>query len=235
MTAGIRGVRAQTRMELILQVRRAESLVVTFAIPLLLLVFLTTTDLGDIDFLAPGVLALSIISATMVSLAISTGFDRSYGVLKLIGGSPLTRTQLITAKLSAVVVLELVQISLVVAASVALGWRPAGNWFVAFVVMAVGTVCFAGLGLLMAGNLRAEGTLALSNALFFVFLLLGGIVFTTPEFLASVTDVLPAYAFGESLRAAFGGGAVFGASAFWVLCGWAVLFTAAAARTFKWE
>ena len=44
------------------------------------------------------------------------------------------------------------------------------------VALLLGTLAFAGLGLLLAGTLRAEATLAVANGLFLAFLLLGGIV-----------------------------------------------------------
>ncbi len=236
-------VGAQTRMELILTLRRGESLIVTMGIPLLFLILFSRLDIaGDeissIDFLVPGILALSIIATAMVSFSISTGFDRQYGVLKLLGGSPLTRTQLIGSKVIAICAIEVVQIALVIIIGVFLDWSPAGGYWQAAIVMLVGTVCFAGLGLWIAGTLRAEGTLALSNGLFVLVILIGGVVFPLdrlPDVLTGASKAMPAAAFGDALRRAFAGDPALISVPFAVLVVWAVVFCVLAAITFKWE
>ena len=84
----MRAVLAQTRVELTLTLRRGESVLLALGIPVLLLVFFSTVDVGFIehgdrvDFVAPGVLALAVMSTAMVGLGIATGFERQYLVLK---------------------------------------------------------------------------------------------------------------------------------------------------------
>ncbi|MGZ4785713.1 MAG: ABC transporter permease, partial [Acidimicrobiales bacterium] len=81
---------AQTRMELSLSLRQGEQLLVSIGIPLLLLIFFSLVDVlpkpdgvdDPVTFLAPGVLALAVMSTAMVSLGIGTGFERQYKVLK---------------------------------------------------------------------------------------------------------------------------------------------------------
>jgi 16S rRNA (adenine1518-N6/adenine1519-N6)-dimethyltransferase len=83
-----------------------------------LLVFFSLVDVlpidadDPVDFLAPGVLSLAVMSTAMVNLAISTGFERQYLVLKRLGTTPLGRPALLAAKTVAVVVVELVQLRL---------------------------------------------------------------------------------------------------------------------------
>src|SRR5262245_3523648 len=189
-------------MGLRLTARRGENLLVTLIIPLVVLVFFASTNVfasgGErpVDFLLPGVLALAIMSTGMVSLGIATAYERHYGVLKRLGGSPLTRPQLIGAKVLSVVAVEVVQVVLLAGvAAVGFGWRPAGGLGLAFPVAILGTTAFAGLGLWMAGSLRAEATLAAANGLYLVLLLLGGIflpVDRLPGVLAAVAPYLPA-------------------------------------------
>jgi len=94
---------AQTRVEVTLTARRGESLLLTLGIPVLLLVFFSLVDVlptgtaKGIDFLAPGILALAVMSTAMVGLGIATGFERSYGVLKRLGATPLGRPRLVIA------------------------------------------------------------------------------------------------------------------------------------------
>jgi ABC-2 type transport system permease protein len=243
MSAGAGPLAAQTRVEMTLTLRRGESLLLVLGIPVLLLVFFSVVDVlptGDgepIDFLAPGILALAVMSTAMVSLGIATGFERSYGVLKRLGATPLGRPRLVAAKTAAVVLIEVVQLVVLVPVSYALGWAPGGRWALALAGVVAGTVAFAGLGLAMAGWLRGEVNLAAANALYLVLLLLGGMIFPLEELpsgLAQVAQLLPSAALAEVLRAALTTGAA-PARAWGTLLAWAVATPVVAARTFRWE
>src|SRR6478672_2359827 len=207
-------------MELRLTARRGENVLVTIVIPVVVLLFFTSVNVlpagaGDpVDFLLPGALALAVIATSLVNLGIATAYERTYGVLKRLGGSPLTRGGLLTAKMGTVLVVEIAQVVLLVAiAAGVLGWSAGSGASVpVFIVsLLLGTAAFAGLGLLMAGTLRAEATLALANGLFIAALLLGGIVVPVshlPEPLATVASLLPAAALSDALRMALGAAAI---------------------------
>jgi ABC-2 type transport system permease protein len=239
-------VRTQTGMELRLTARRFENLFVMLVIPPAVLAFfaaipvLSTGADRPVDFLLPGVLALSVISAAFVNLGIATGFERGYGVLKRLGGSPLPRSALISAKLVAVTLVETIQVALLVAVAVLVfGWRPAPGASVLLVGLALagGTVSFAGLGLLMAGTLRAEATLAIANGLFLLFLLLGGVVLPLghlPGPLETVARLLPAAALSELLRSGLGSGGD-SVGPVLILVAWGTAAVILAIRTFRWE
>ncbi|MBW3579898.1 MAG: ABC transporter permease [Actinobacteria bacterium] len=239
-------VAAQTRVELALTLRRGESLLLTLGIPVGLLVFFSLVSVlplpagvsEPVDFLAPGILALAVMSTAMVSLAIATGFERQYGVLKRLGSTPLGRPALLAAKTLAVVVIEVLQVAVLVAVAVVLGWRPQGSPVLAAGAMVLATVGFAGLGLLMAGALRAEVTLAAANGLYLVLLLLGGMVFPLerlPATLEALAGLLPSAALTEALDASLSTNATLPASAVAVLAAWAVTAPALAAWRFRWE
>lgn len=243
-----RRIAAQAAMELRLSLRNPESLLVTFGIPLVLLVFFSLVDvlpLGDgspVQFLLPGVIALSVMSSAMVSLGIATGFERFYLVLKRLGATPLRRGELVIAKILAVLAIEAVQIAVVLAiALLGLGYVPPsadGQLWLAPVAVALGTAAFAGMGLAMAGRLRAVGTLALANTIYLALLLVGGIAIPLdrlPGPLASAARILPSAPLAELLRAALGGSSEFVAVDLAVLAAWAVAMSALAARTFRWE
>lgn len=223
--------------------RRGESLLLALGIPVLLLVFFSVVDVlptntdDPVDFLAPGVLALAVMSTAMVGLGIATGFERQYLVLKRLGTTPLGRPALLAAKTAAVLVVEVIQVAVLVPVALALGWRPDGNVGAALAAVLVATVAFAGLGLLMAGTLRAEVTLAAANGLYLVLLLLGGMVVPLAELpgaLRAVARALPAAALSDALHAALASAAVPG-RAWLVLAIWAVAAPAAAAAFFRWE
>ncbi|CAN5499953.1 hypothetical protein BH20CHL7_BH20CHL7_00890 [soil metagenome] len=241
-----RAVRAQLAMELRLTSRRGENLLAVAVIPAAVLLFFTSTALvtvpGErpVDFLLPGALTLAVIATGLVNLGIATAYERSYGVLKRLGGSPLGRSGLVAAKIGSVGAIVVIQVVVLFAVAIlVLGWTPATGWSPVLAVgaLVLGTVTFAALGLVLAGTLRAEATLALANALFLAAMLLGGIIVPTsglPAPLASVADLLPAAALSSALRVAFGdAGDVIAPVA--VLAAWGIGAIALAVRMFRWD
>jgi ABC-2 type transport system permease protein len=238
---------SQAAMELRLTARRGENVLVIVVIPVVVLVFFTLVTVlpevgpSRVGALLPGVLALAVIATSLVNLGIATAYERSYGVLKRLGGSPLTRGGLVAAKIAAVLVVEAIQVALLVAiATGALGWRPGdGASLPLFVlVLLLGTAEFAGLGLLLAGAVRADATLALANALFLGFLLFGGIVVpvsSLPGSIADVAAVLPAAALADAFRIALGWSPEDPIGPLVVLAAWGAAACALAVRTFRWE
>ena len=232
------------RFEVVQLLRNGEQLLLTVIIPTLLLVLFAKVDVVDlgpgsrIAFLAPGILALAVMSTAFTAQAIGTGFERRYGVLKWLGSTPLPRWGLLAGKTLAVLAIELGQLVLLGAVAVALGWRPSGSpWLAVLLLLVLGTAAFSGLALLMAGTLRAEATLAGANLLYLLFLLGGGIVIPLAKFpsgVRQVLELLPSTALADGLRAAFVDGDVrWGSIA--ILAAWAVVALAAAARWFRWE
>ncbi len=218
---------------------------ITLIVPVMLLIFFTSLNIVPatnghaVNFLLPGILALAIMAAGMVNLGIATAYERYYGVLKRLGSSPLPRSGLIIAKVICILVLECIQVALLVGIAVAFyGWRLAGSPALALLTLALGTVTFAALGLAMAGALRAEITLAGANALFLLFVLLGGGILPLshlPAPLAGFAQLLPAAALTQALQATMTAGAAFPGSPLLILALWAVVILVVAIRTFQWE
>jgi ABC-2 type transport system permease protein len=234
----------QLRAELMLLARNGEQLLLTLIIPVILLAFFGSVDVlpsGDpepLNFLVPGVLAVAIMSTSMVSLGIATGFERSYLVLKRLGATPLSKSQLIIAKILSVFVVELFQTAVLLPIGVLLGWNPTGNtWPLAIAAVFLGTASFAGVGLILAGRLRAEINLAAQNGLYLLLLLLGGMIIprdSLPGFLSSAASVLPSTGLADLLRSTLNGsGALL--QPFIVLAVWAILAPAIAAKRFRWN
>ncbi len=237
--------RAQLIAELQVVRRNGEQLLLTLGIPVLLLTFFSLVDVlptgtkDPIDFLAPGVLALAVMSTSMVSLGIGTGFERTYHVLKRLGATPLGRPLLIAAKITAVAVVELVQFAVLVPVAYALGWAPQStNWALASAAVLVGTIAFAGIGLTMAGRLRGEINLAALNGLYLVLLLLGGMVIPfakLPGAVRAVAHALPSGALADVLRETLGGHGNQPGTSWIVLAAWAAVTPLLAARLFRWD
>jgi len=245
----MRALVAQTRAEVFMTLRRGETLLLTVGIPVVFLLFFSSVHVVStphetaVDFFVPGILALAVMSTAMVSLGIATGFERGYGVLKRLGSTPLGRPRLLGAKLATIVVVEILQAAVLVGVGFALGWNPGGPGSHAASLNAIGavllaTAAFGGLGLFMAGVLKAEVNLAAANGLYLVLLLLGGMVVPIsklPGGIAAVAKLLPAEALSAALHAALGSGASVPAMSWAVLAVWAVAAPVAAAISFRWE
>lgn len=238
---------AQTRAEVRMTVRRGETLLLTIGIPVLLLVFFsltpvtTTPNAHRIDFIAPGILALCVLSTSLVALSIATGFERSFGVLRRLHVTPLGQRRLIGAKIAGVLVTEALQVTILSIVALLLRWHPhggiAGAGEVA-VLLILGSAGCAGIGLLLAGRLRAEVNLAASNGLYLVLLLVSGIVVpvtSLPSIVQRIVVGLPSGAMADGLHRVLGLG-IAPSGADWLSLGaWAVLAPVLAARTFRFD
>ncbi|MEU0023892.1 ABC transporter permease [Streptomyces sp. NPDC006335] len=239
-----RMIATQAVLETKMLLRNGEQLLLTVVIPTLVLVLFSSVDIIDtgaskaVDFLTPGVLALAVMSTAFTGQAIATGFERRYGVLKRLASSPLPRWGLMTAKTASVLVTEVLQVILLTVIAFALGWSPHGNPFAVLLLLVLGTAAFSGLGLLMAGTLKAEATLAAANLVFLLLLVGGGIIIPLDQFSRSTQDVLgllPITALSDGLRDVLQHGAGVPWGDLGLLAGWAVALLAAAGCFFRWE
>ena len=239
-----RMLRAQTVMETRLLLLNGEQLLLTIVIPTLVLVLFSTVKVVDVgagprvDYVLPGVLAIAVMSTAFTGQAIATGFERRYGVLKRLAMTPLPRWGFIAAKTASVVLVEIVQVALLATVGLVLGWTPRGSILDVLVLLVLGTAAFSGLGLLMAGTLRAEATLAAANLVFLLLLVGGGVVVPLDKFpapAAAVLRLVPAGALAGGLRDVIQRGGGLPTAAVLVLAAWAVAGIVAAGATFRWE
>jgi ABC-2 type transport system permease protein len=241
-----RQVLAQASMEARLMLRNGEQLLLAVVIPVIVLIGGVkggqhlSLDLAEdrplVDIFTPGVLALAIMSTSFTSLAIATGFERRYGVIKRLGASPLRRLGLLAGKVLALLLVELFQLFVIGGVGQLLGWTPKAGAIGFLLAIVLGTAAFASLGLFVAGVLRAEATLAAANLIYLLLLAGGAVVLPASAYgdFGSFAHWLPSGALGEAVRTAFLDGDVA-----WrdlgVLLGWAVVGSALTARTFTWE
>ncbi|WP_458109428.1 ABC transporter permease [Arthrobacter sp. R3-55] len=239
-----RRIMQQGRYETITMLRNGEQLILAIVLPLMALVGLVVTPLLDglggsrVDIATPGILALCAMSTAFTGQGIATGFDRRYGVLRFLSTTPLGRGGLIAGKILAVLVVLFLQVLVVGAVAGFLGWQPRPEaWLPGIGLLILGAAAFTALGLLVAGTVRPEATLAITNLLWILLGALGGIVVPAdrlPSLLQGIVHFLPSGALGQALRDAFLVGAV-PFPAVLVLLLWTVLAGAAAIRWFKWN
>jgi ABC-2 type transport system permease protein len=237
-----RAVLTQVRMEGRLTARRGENLLAMIGVPVAVLLFVGTfgSARGAVGVALPGTLAIAILASGLANLGIATAYERGYGVLKRLGGSPLGRDGLVAAKLVVVAGIALAQVvGLLVVATLVLGWRPDpdASPIAVLVATVVGAGAFAGLGLVIAGSVRPEAALVLANVLFLLAIGLGGAlvpIADLPAPVATIVRLLPVGALADAFAAALGDGssvvpplAIVGA--------WAVAANLVAARTFRWD
>ena len=236
-----RRVLAQAGFDARILLRNGEQVLLTLVLPALLLVGLTLAavpGLGPyrrIDVVAPGVLALAIISTAFTGQAIGTAFDRRYGVLRLLGTTPLGRSGLLAGRTLAVLAVEIVQVVVLGAIALALGWRPVpAGVLIATVPALAGTGAFVALGLLLAGTLRSEAVLAVANLVWVLLVVGGAVVVPLHGTAGSIAALLPSGALAAAFRAALQHGRLDVGSVA-VLLAWGGAAALAAVRWFRWE
>jgi len=238
-----RRIIATAGLELRLTLRNGEQLLLALVIPLLALVggtlvSIVTLPEPRVDAVLPGVLVLAVLSSAFTSQAITTGFDRRYGVLKRLAAAGVGRAQLIAGKCAATLAVIAGQFVILGAAGLLLGWRPEGSPVWVLAITLLGTAAFIGLALLLGGTLRAEAVLAVSNLLWLVFVLVGGVIVPLDQSAAAlrtIGELTPAGAMSQALRAVLQDGAAPSAYSILVLVGWIVVGWAATVRWFRWQ
>ncbi|MGI9001784.1 MAG: ABC transporter permease [Pseudonocardia sp.] len=240
--APLRMLAAQSGTELRLALRNGEQVLLTLLIPAVLLVGLSVLDVVPlpgprIAAVAPGVLALAVMSTAFTGQATALGFDRRYGVLRRLAATALPRWLLVAGRLVAVLGVVAIQAVVLSVLAVGLGWEPEpGGVGWALLLVLLGCAAFGSLGILLGGSLRAEVTLAVANLVWFVLLLAGGIVIPLgqlPAPLATVGAYLPSGALAEALRAALSAAQPPTPTQLLVLLTWTAAASTLAARTVK--
>lgn len=234
---------AQATFETRTVLGNGEQLLVSLILPALALIGMVHTDVPDlgagarIDLATPGVLALAVVSTAFTGQAIATAFDRRYGLLRLLGVTPLGARGLLGGKAIAVLSVIAVQLVLLGILAAALGWRPSAAGIpAALLLIVLGAWAFVALALILAGTLRSEAVLAVANLVWVLLLVGGGLVAPTDKLGAwgSVAALLPSGALGDGLRQALTG-VGFPIAPTLILLAWAVVGTAVASRLFRWS
>lgn len=228
-----------------LLLRNGEQLLLTFVIPVGLLLGLTQTSMfaasqgpERIPRALATVLAVSVLSAAFTSLAIATGFERRSGALRFLGTTPLSRTELLVGKGAATALVTVLSAAVVCIVAVAVGWRPTASALWVPPVLLLGTAACAAWAMALAGLLRAEAVLAVANGIFLVLIMFGGVIIpvsSLPAPLAALAPWLPSGALVEAFTGPLVAGHSPSVTSIGVLVAWLTVGTVLSGRTFRWS
>jgi ABC-2 type transport system permease protein len=206
----------------------------------------TIDELGGIrlaTYYVPGILTLAVVSATLVSPAISITQDRENGVLKRVRGTPLPSWVFIAGRVGNAVVISLLMTVLVTVIGrlvydVAL---PDATLPALLITLVVGAGAFTCMGLALTVAIPSvDAAPAVTNAIALPLYFISGIFIPEseiPDGVLHFADVFPFRHFFEAFLAAFdpatsGAGIELGNLA--VLVAWGVAGLVVAALWFRW-
>lgn len=239
----------QVRLEQRAFWRNPEYAVLTFALPLVILLVLGATISGHLQpgsrleqttLFVPGMLAFGLIVAAYVNLASRIAVLRSDGVLKRVAATPLPAGAYLAGQLaSTLLTTALIAAATVAAGGVAFGALPrAGGVLPLLLGLCLGTACFCALAVAVSAAIpSAEAAGPVTLASYLPFALLSGVFSTTlglPGWLSSGLAVFPVKALVDVLRAGYAPGP-FPWGGLAVLAGWGLAGVLLAWRFFRWQ
>jgi ABC-2 type transport system permease protein len=233
--------------------RNPASVFFTVMLPLIFL-FIFATIFGNdtieergvktTTYYVPAIIALSVISATTVSLAINLTEDRERGLLKRVRGTPLPPSVFVAGRVGNAFVISVLMVVLVailgrLVYDVSL---PGKTIPAVLVTLAVGAFAFSCLGFALTAVIPSEDAApAVTNAIMLPLYFVSGVFIPDSEIpsgVLNVADVFPVRHFFEAFFTAWdpnttGAGLELGNLA--VVAAWGLLGLLIAVRFFRWE
>lgn len=158
-----------------------------------------------IDYLVPGILAMSIMNSGVIGLATAFVSYREKGILRRIKATPFPLSSFITARIISQVTIIIVQaLILMLLGIVMFDLRIDGSLINVVIMVAVGAVAFLSIGFVISAFARnGEVAASLSNAVTFPMLFLSGVFFPVddaPGWLQPITRLMPLRYLADGLR-----------------------------------
>jgi ABC-2 type transport system permease protein len=159
-----------------------------------------------IEFFVPGIIAMSVMTASLSGALNVNAELRQTGVIKKLSTTPITRTEWILSNILYQVILAIIStmVILVVSYAVFSVRLRMDAWLLVFLVLEV--FAFGGIGMILTRIANeAESAAAASNFIMFPMMFLSGSFFPVemmPSFLQTIARTLPLYYVNEGLRAA---------------------------------
>lgn len=164
-----------------------------------------SSEIKYMDFLIPGILAMSIMNSGMIGLASAFVTYRERGILRRIRATPFPLSSFILARILSQLVVSVAQAAiLIVAGLVIANLTINGNLLYVFVMVTLGSLAFLSLGFVVAAFARNQETAdSLANAFTFPMLFLGGVFFpvdSAPDWLQPIMRLIPLRYLADGLR-----------------------------------
>lgn len=195
-----------------------------------------------IDFLLPGILGLNLMGTGIWGIGFSIVNTRLKKTLKLMVATPMKKSDYLLAQMLSRFFFLVMEVGLILAFGVAAFHVPIrGPLWVLGLATVVGTVCFAGLGLLVVARARTlEAASGLMNLVMVPMWLLSGVFFSSerfPKAAQPLIQALPLTALNNSLRGVMlEGKALSGIAAeLAIMAAWGLVSFALALKIFRWQ
>lgn len=201
-----------------------------------------STELRYIDFLVPGIIAMSLMNSGVIALASAFVSYREKGILRRIKATPFPLSAFIAARILSQLVVAVVQTTVLLALGRLLfDLQIDGNLINVYVVVIIGSLAFLSLGFVISSFARnQEAADALANAIVFPMLFLSGVFFpidSAPGWLRPITMIMPLRYLVDAMRDVMVRGASL--SSEWlnlsVLLATGAVCVFIATRLFRWE
>ena len=199
--------------------RQRESVVFTFALPIILMVLFGQIFHGEIgrtgvdfrQYFVAGIIASGLMSATFVNLGISIAVDRDEGTLARLAGTPLTQSAYFAGKAILAVVVCALEVALLLTVGVLLlGLHLPSSperWLTLAWVLALGAATCSMLGIAMSCLIRSSrSAVAVMNLPYLVLSFISGVYFvfsSLPRSLQQIAAIFPLKWICQGLRSAF--------------------------------
>ncbi|MCW3993695.1 MAG: ABC transporter permease [Candidatus Bathyarchaeota archaeon] len=197
-------------------------------------------DFSYFDFIAPGLMAMTVMMSVMTGLPAAISHERETGTLDGMMVAPINRLAIILGKTLAQTARGMLQGTLILALAVALfGVTIHGSILLIFALLLLGVFSFVGLGVVITSFAKDQETaMMVMMALMFPMMLLSGVFFPIqqmPWFMQAISKFLPLTYAATALRKVmvFGAGVPMITTELAVLIGFGVVMTAIAVPVFK--
>jgi ABC-2 type transport system permease protein len=163
-----------------------------------------TGSMSMMDFMVPGILGMSIMSASVNSTVSINAKNRARGIFRKLATTPISRLEWNASKIITQTIITLLSVAISLTAAVVLfGLRPnIDAMALAFVIL--GTVTFVGLGMILAVFLKSEDTAtSAAGMITFPLMFLSGSFFpvdSMPWFFKVIAEISPLTYLNNGLR-----------------------------------
>lgn len=188
-------------------------------------------DLDYIDFLLPGVLAMTMFMSSMMTMGNSIAGERERGELSRLFMTPTNVSSVLTGKIISQVVRELIRaLVLIIAAMLLFNVMIKGNLLLLVLVILIAVLCFVGFGMMFSATAKTqEDYIQIVMPVAMPMMFICGVFFPTetmPWILQKIALFLPLTYANDAFRAVMLKGAGLGSIAFdlIVLLAFALLF-----------